>query len=285
MIQGEKMISVIICSRNKDISDSLKVNIQQTIGNVSYELVIIDNSANSLSIFQAYNLGYERSKYSYLCYIHEDIFFRSNNWGEKIIEAFNSKDVGLIGVIGGLYVGNLCRSWGDSGLIVGQFIQGGRNKEGKKFFYNEYRQHGCDVVAVDGLFIASKRELFTTGRLRWDEDTYDGFHFYDMDISMQVLQTGLKVRIVDEILIQHNSHSIYNESFYKNYELFHKKWKDFMPVMSFEFSPDLEKKAYFNILRENAQIGIRLYRRNKMLKYLPYKLATKIMLSLGYEVW
>ena len=39
------MITLIICSRNSDISNELKRNIAITIG-VEYELVVIDNSKN-----------------------------------------------------------------------------------------------------------------------------------------------------------------------------------------------------------------------------------------------
>ena len=45
------MISIIICSMNPDISAELRQNIADTIG-CEYELVVIDNSRNQLSIFQ-----------------------------------------------------------------------------------------------------------------------------------------------------------------------------------------------------------------------------------------
>ncbi|MDR1610676.1 MAG: hypothetical protein LBS08_04115, partial [Candidatus Symbiothrix sp.] len=42
------MISIIICSKNKDISEQLKSNIEATIG-VRYELIVIDNSKQDYS--------------------------------------------------------------------------------------------------------------------------------------------------------------------------------------------------------------------------------------------
>ena len=97
------MISLIICSRQPDIPQSLKENIAETIG-VEYELVVIDNSKNQYSIFQAYNEGVRRAKLSYLCFMHDDILYHSPDWGKKVVEHFEDKRVGAIGVVGSHYM-------------------------------------------------------------------------------------------------------------------------------------------------------------------------------------
>ena len=66
------MISIIICSRDKSISEELSTNISETI-NHDYELIVIDNSKNKYSIFEAYNSGIKKSKGLYWCFIHDDI--------------------------------------------------------------------------------------------------------------------------------------------------------------------------------------------------------------------
>ena len=48
------MISIIICSRKKDICNDFKINIKTTTGS-SHELIVIDNSENRYSIFEVYN--------------------------------------------------------------------------------------------------------------------------------------------------------------------------------------------------------------------------------------
>lgn len=75
------MISIIICSRNKNIDSELEQNILDTIGNIVYEVINIDNSTNNYSIFQAYNKGTQIAKYPYLCFMHEDILFHTADWG------------------------------------------------------------------------------------------------------------------------------------------------------------------------------------------------------------
>lgn len=73
------MVSVIVCSTHNGIPDVLKDNFEESIG-VPYELIVVNNSKNEYSILTAYNMGVERSSYPYLCFIHEDVMFRSMFW-------------------------------------------------------------------------------------------------------------------------------------------------------------------------------------------------------------
>lgn len=72
----------------------------QTVG-YTYELIVIDNSEYKYSIFEAYNLGIERSSGEYLCFIHDDILFHSQDWGKAVEGIFNDDvKIGLIGNFG-----------------------------------------------------------------------------------------------------------------------------------------------------------------------------------------
>lgn len=78
--------------------------------------------------------------------------------------------------------------------------------------------------------MATRKELFLN-QLYWDTKTYNGFHFYDMDISMQVIEKGLKIQIIEDLLIEHKSKGQLNKSFYKNSKIFHQKWDNHLPIM------------------------------------------------------
>ena len=118
------MISIIICSRNQSISNILVDNIKNTIG-IEHELVIIDNSENKYTIFTAYNQGVKLSKYTYLCFMHEDIVFHSPNWGIKVVDLFRlHTNIGLIGVIGGHFIPNTPATWFSSSFCSGTILQG-----------------------------------------------------------------------------------------------------------------------------------------------------------------
>ena len=96
------MISIIICSREKTRASQLKKNIQDTIG-TEFETIIIDNSENKHSITQAYNIGIDQSKFDYLCFIHEDIEFKTSNWGNILTSHIDKNPQGIVGVAGGIF--------------------------------------------------------------------------------------------------------------------------------------------------------------------------------------
>src|SRR4051812_15562048 len=105
------MISVIICSIDKDFARQVQDNIARTIG-VVWEHIIIDNTISTRSITQVYNIGAGRAQYDLLCFVHEDVVFDTPNWGRIIVDHF-SKDhgPGLIGVAGCKYKSKTPSGW------------------------------------------------------------------------------------------------------------------------------------------------------------------------------
>jgi len=78
------MISIIICSRDDELLAKVFKSVQETIG-VAFEIISIDNSNGNYSIFEACNLGAEKSKFSYLCFMHDALVFHTQNWGNILI--------------------------------------------------------------------------------------------------------------------------------------------------------------------------------------------------------
>lgn len=278
------MISIIICSRHSSISASLDANIKQSIG-IPYEIICIDNSSNQYNISQAYNEGVRRAKYEYLCFIHEDILFRTDNWGELIINEFQDSEVGMLGVLGGHYFDHSTMYWFSSGLICGQNLQHFPNKKNKLRKYDDYPELGYDVIAADGMFLAMKKSMFTNKIVVWDETTFSGFHFYDMDMSMQINQIGLKIRILSDLLVEHFSDGNFSDTFYCNRIVFQEKWGHILPVMSDGITQEFEKIAKKNLTIQFCKSKINENKSRWRLSLLPYKIASKLCLSLGYKIW
>ena len=73
------MISVLICSADNSLLNQVKANIEQTIG-VEHEILFFDNLEKK-GICEVYNSLAAQAKFSYLCFVHEDILFQTLNWG------------------------------------------------------------------------------------------------------------------------------------------------------------------------------------------------------------
>jgi hypothetical protein len=91
-----------------------------------------------------------------------------------------------------------------------------------------------DVVACDGQCVFIPSYLFKDKLLRFDEEAFGhSFHFYDMDICMQVLSRKKRIVVCRDVLIEHNwcGHVAGgNTEFLKARDVFFNKWKDFFPI-------------------------------------------------------
>jgi glycosyltransferase involved in cell wall biosynthesis len=230
------MISIIICSRKSDISEELKFNIQSKIG-IEYELIVIDNSKKKYSIFQAYNIGVSSAKYPYLCFMHDDILFHTEDWGQKVVQHFQHDEVGVVGVGGCHYLSKYpvsLLSWElaeRNKFYSFNYIQGSKkNRIHKNEIFNNLHEDTADAVALDGMWFCMKKALFKHTDLRFDEENVKGFHFYDFDICMQIHALKKETKIISDILIEHFSTGSFDKIWYDNAFIFYKKWKDSLPI-------------------------------------------------------
>ena len=282
------MISIIVCSRHSAIDDCLKHNIDITIGNIPYEIIWIDNSNNNYSIFTAYNKGVEKAQYAYLCFMHEDILFHTQGWGGVIINKLQNPQIALLGIMGTHYMDQYCEYYDTSRITRGRILQSNyHNGNLTKTLYKnyEYKDLGCNVVAIDGVWMATKKKLFNDNILQWDDKTYKGYHFYDMDLSMQAISNNLIIQIVDELLIEHKSMGNFNEDFYNASILFHQKWNTYFPIMSTNIPYEILNKTFLKqlLIKKDMHKAMQWYQ--KTLNKAPYKILTKILLMLRVKLY
>lgn len=274
------MISIIVCSTQKRIDPKLSANVRATIGDVVYEFVWIDNSDNRYSICSAYNEGVKRAKYPYLCFMHEDIVFYTHNWGGVALKAISNMAVGLLGVQGCTYFDESTIYWTMSGFKKANTILPGKSD---KIREDDFPVKGNEVVMVDGMWMFTRKDYFD--EIQWDQHTYQGFHMYDMDMCMQIISRGKKICLLDELWIQHNSYGNWNTDFFKGCKVFHEKWDKYLPVSVIPITEDVKKRARKAAMHAICKYGVESAKSQRRLSYWPYKIATKISLLFGKEVW
>ena len=262
------MISIIICSQHPIIQESLKLNIRDTIG-VDYEIIHIDNSQHKFSIFEAYNKGVEKARGEFLCFMHEDVVYHSNNWGFVVEQHLALPFVGAIGVAGGCVIPNIM-DWRFLEYQSVYLIQGAYTDEEKPLYYisspaMSIKKTSLNVVAsLDGVWICIRRELFR--QIRFDETTFHEFHMYDTDICMQINKLGLGIFVTYDILLEHKSMGSFSDRYLANLKIFHNKWKKDLPMVKGmnmpkdEIDSAIERaKSSFNrrIKEDKARIQLR----------------------------
>ena len=227
------MLSLIICSKFPALEKDLLQNIEDTIG-IPFEIVNIDNSQGKYNIFEAYNLGVERAKGEYLCFMHEDIVFHSKNWG-KVVENYLSQDfVGALGVAGGNIVLDQL-DWRFYGFHKVYLIQGIYTEEESPCYSIAYyppmakNEPICQVAAIDGVWMCFRKDIFK--EIRFDDQNFHDFHLYDSDISMQVNKTGRGIFLTQDVLLEHKSYGTFTSSYKDSLAIFFKKWEKDLPMM------------------------------------------------------
>lgn len=228
------MVSIVICGRGGTISKQMQQNIASTVG-CDYELVIIDNSTNKYSIFQAYNIGVSRAKGDILCFVHDDVLFRTNNWGTIVGEMFADDTIGMIGFAGAHFLPAAPMYWSESPIISEYNLHNDGGTIKNCFQQSYFRSGIIDAIVCDGFCFFMPRYLFD--HLSFDEKTYQGFHMYDMDICMQVYIFGKRLILTNRILLEHSwsetlaSHKKGMNLFEKNLALFYDKWQNEFPLL------------------------------------------------------
>ena len=203
------MISIIICSvsptRLKRVCDS----IARTIG-VPHEIVVVDNRERGLGLCAAYNEGAERARHPLLCFMHEDVEFLTENWGERVLAHFESESaLGLVGVAGGRYKAAVPSGW-STGLKQDMCVNvyhGADRASMRPMRYRPWDAPSIEVVALDGVWMCVRRNVWQD--VRFDERV-QGFHFYDVDFSLRVAER-CKVAVIFDVDLLHYSMGSFGE--------------------------------------------------------------------------
>lgn len=269
------MISIVICSRTVEADENLLINIEEHIGSVVYEVINIDNSENRYDIFQAYNIGVQKAQYPILCFMHDDILFHSYDWGSYVIDHFEDEQLGMLGVGGPRFLSRVPSIWWASNAhnkyspsACQYSIDTERNT--KVSIYQKIQPVDnlqIEVVALDGLFFCIRKSLFET--VSFDEITYHGFHFYDLDISMQIRSAGFKICVIYDVLLEHISAGQLNLEWLRSARLFYRKWKERLPILTYKLTIKERRCLEYSNLR--VMSDILLSNHISMISYFTYK--------------
>lgn len=178
-----------------------------------------------------------------ICFRHEDCEIRTplDVCEYKLGNLFKDGTVGCAGLIGTIQLERSCTWWDPNRALngAGHIIQGGvRQKVGDdgspvkdskgepvlekvEYAMSDFPGVHDYMATVDGCCLFFPRRVFEGG-LRFDENL-KGYHFYDVDICLQVLERRLKVSTVD-IVVKHQSSGIPTKDFNDLRLVFFDKW-------------------------------------------------------------
>ena len=228
------MISIIVCSAKEEVYETFLKSLEESIGSV-HEVIRVYNPNGELSICKAYNQSAAKAQYSYLCFIHEDVTFQTQNWGALLVAHFKQlANPGVIGVAGAVYKPKILTTWWQQ-EINGFEPKRVRLVQNFKFmehpphytYHNPLNESSSEVVGLDGFFLSMTKQTWQD--CLFDETLLKGFHGYDLDICLSVRATKRNYTVFD-ILLDHFSEGRNDESWLQDYFRLHEKHKQALPT-------------------------------------------------------
>jgi glycosyltransferase involved in cell wall biosynthesis len=218
------MITIGFSTRK--IDETFVEMLKKTSGVSKPEVIPIENNGE-YSLTEIYNKILNESSNNIVILCHDDIYFDSKNWGQKILNHLKrNSEYGILGLAGTTNMPKSGRWWEDFSKMKGIV---NHEHEGKKWEskYSENKGNQLDdVVLVDGLFIVVNKKNI---KQNFNEEI-GGFHFYDVDFSFRNFIEDVKIGVMYDVRVTHKSIGQTNEQWEKNREIFAEKYKDILPI-------------------------------------------------------
>ena len=224
-MKKNKIIVVFSSHLSESENDSFKKHIKSSIG-CSCDVFCYENY-NQHSLTEIYNKAKKEyyTENSIMVYCHNDIIFKTKNWGRILLTKFNSTNYSIIGVAGSTYIPESGVWWEDKSKMVGIVEHTDGIREWVSEYSVEKKGKITDVLLIDGLFMA----------VDWDNtendfnEEYKGFHFYDVSWSFNNWLSGCDIGVTTDIRILHKSVGAVNEKWEENRKQFVNEFKDELP--------------------------------------------------------
>lgn len=223
------MFTVITCSINPDSAAALRANVEATIG-VPFEFTAFDNREAHRGICSIYNECARNARYDLLCFVHEDVEFRTQNWGEIIARKLCEPDCGVIGFAGSVSKLSPLTGFGSlrehtrfnyyQGMPDGKVERKSINPDGLDF---------SPVICLDGMCLIVRRDVWE--RSPFDEELFTGFHAYDIDFTIAVA-CNYRNYVCNLAEVFHASIGNFSREWYENARICHEKWQSRLPMFA-----------------------------------------------------
>ncbi len=144
--------------------------------------VLTVKEANSMT--SGYNEGMMATDAKYKVYLHQDVMIVEKDFIYKMLKIFEDSSVGMIGMVGSYKMPENKVMWYSK--RCGQIYANNIYSMSLLNFDNVEGEY-AEVEAVDGLLIATQYDI------KWRDDIFDQWDFYDVSQSEEFRRAGYKV--------------------------------------------------------------------------------------------
>lgn len=219
---NDKKICFIMCSNNETYAEECIRYINELSVPKGY---VVENVVirNAVSMTSGYNEAKSRTDAKYKVYLHQDVLITNKKIISDILSIFQKdSNVGMIGVVGNRSLSADGAPWSD-GIFrrVGQ-VYADRITESYISRYEYARKPYEDVIVIDGMLMATQYDV------KWREDLFAGWHFYDCSQSVEFIKAGYKVVVpyMEKPWVFHDNDILHVDDYEKWRDIFEKEYKN-----------------------------------------------------------
>ena len=173
---NDKKITFIICYTDDLYLAECEYYIHKLTLPEDYILDIV-KIKEAPSMTAGYNAGMKSSDAKYKVYLHQDVFCINPNLIIDMLEIFKDNSIGMIGMVGGINLpkdASFSQKWDVANTYVCDYLSAQKLYTG----LNDSETY-TNVKMIDGMFMATQYDI------DWDEQNFDGWHFYDASQCMK----------------------------------------------------------------------------------------------------
>jgi len=206
---------------NNHIENTIGINIK------NYRIVSYENH-NQYSLTELYNksLNGTWDKETIFVFCHNDILFRTKDWGRILLNKFNFTDYDILGVAGSTYMAENGVWWTDRSKMYGIVDHSNGYEEWTSQYSVEKKGQISPVVLIDGLFMA----VNPSNLEHYFDEEFKGFHHYDTSFCLPNYLDGCNIGVMYNIRILHKSIGETNEQWEESRKQLVEKYKDELPL-------------------------------------------------------
>jgi tetratricopeptide (TPR) repeat protein len=196
LLGQNRSLSVIICSVDERKRERIRRHYESLLAGRTFELIVIPDAK---SLCEGYNRAFRRSSGDVILFSHDDIEITSRDFPSWLLHYLAMNDV--VGIAGASRLTGV--SWVSAGWPHLHGCAAHRSSDGLNFDFFGPPSREPRLQTLDGVFFAAHRKVCEM--LPFDEDSFDGFHFYDLDFTFRAFKAGCRISVAPEILVLHES--------------------------------------------------------------------------------
>lgn len=167
------------------------------------------------SIASAYNNAMNRTDAKYKVYLHQDTLIINKKFIYHILNLFKNNNIGMIGVAGGRGI-DATGIWSKSFEVIARVYDTGDPGYIHLLSYGDIDGEYEKVDMIDGLIMITQYDV------KWREDIFKGWHFYDASQSREFINKGYEVIVPrqDNIWCIHDCGNVNMNMYEENRKIF-----------------------------------------------------------------